>query len=547
MTFRQIVLSILTALVLLVSAGPALVGSLEQQQISDRLELYQTDMMLQASELKVAAGDEQLVPVQSILIGQSPLESGLKAYQSTRQTAAKNLQRLQTQLAQLRANIGVVADDALAGGSAMQQLQMLQTQFSQVQGNLVTQQALLNQLDLQIGVLQAAQGDVSTAQQTWMTLLNPVTSEQQASEQQEAIALLNQADPAKATAAVLQGLWAEPGVIAPDAAAKINQQLTGWFRDRTLRRLYELQGDTVALTALQQARQTAAQQVTTKLALIGVGPLLGCLIGGGLLIFAIVQRFVMREKAVLAEPQAKTWEVAWNWEITWQVIVVGFFFVGQLVIPILFQLFKPQLAQVGSSVGLVAGRFTAVSTLIVYGLMAAGAIGVLYASIKEYGPLANGWFRIKFQEFWWLWGLGGYLVAVPLVIGVSIANQTLWQGRGGSNPLLQTVLEEGDGVALGVFFFTAAIAAPLFEELFFRGFLLPSLTRYTSTWGAIALSSLLFATAHLSVSEILPLTVLGIVLGFVYSRTNNLLAPMMVHSLWNSATMLGLLVLGSSV
>ncbi|MEB3233567.1 MAG: type II CAAX endopeptidase family protein [Leptolyngbyaceae bacterium] len=547
MTFRQIVLSILTALVLLVSAGPALVGSLEQQQISDRLELYQTDMMLQASELKVAAGDEQLVPVQSILIGQSPLESGLKAYQSTRQTAAKNLQRLQTQLAQLRANIGVVADDALAGGSAMQQLQMLQTQFSQVQGNLVTQQALLNQLDLQIGVLQAAQGDVSTAQQTWMTLLNPVTREQQASEQQEAIALLNQADPAKATAAVLQGLWAEPGVIAPDAAAKINQQLTGWFRDRTLRRLYELQGDTVALTALQQARQTAAQQVTTKLALIGVGPLLGCLIGGGLLIFAIVQRFVMREKAVLAEPQAKTWEVAWNWEITWQVIVVGFFFVGQLVIPILFQLFKPQLAQVGSSVGLVAGRFTAVSTLIVYGLMAAGAIGVLYASIKEYGPLANGWFRIKFQEFWWLWGLGGYLVAVPLVIGVSIANQTLWQGRGGSNPLLQTVLEEGDGVALGVFFFTAAIAAPLFEELFFRGFLLPSLTRYTSTWGAIALSSLLFATAHLSVSEILPLTVLGIVLGFVYSRTNNLLAPMMVHSLWNSATMLGLLVLGSSV
>ena len=93
---------------------------------------------------------------------------------------------------------------------------------------------------------------------------------------------------------------------------------------------------------------------------------------------------------------------------------------------------------------------------------------------------------------------------------------------------------------------TAAIAAPVFEEILFRGFILPSLTRYMSTWGAIALSSFIFAAAHLSVSEILPLMILGMVLGFVYTRSKNLLAPMMVHSLWNSATMAGLFILGSS-
>ncbi|NEQ95639.1 MAG: CPBP family intramembrane metalloprotease [Cyanothece sp. SIO2G6] len=533
MTGRQIVLSILTAIVLLVSAGPALLGSLEQQQISDRLELYQTDMMLQASELAVAAGEDQFVPVQSILIGQSPIETGLKAYQDNRQTAEKNLERLQAQAVQLQTNMDEGADADLVAANALQQLQVLQTQLNQVQGNIQTEQTLLHQLDLQIGLLQVAQGNEVAAQRTW-----------------EGLEQLNDDDPVKAIATiatVLQGLWAEPVAIAPDAEAQINAQLTGWFRDRALTRLYELQGNTTALTALQQTRQTTAQQVVTKLALIGVGPLLGCLIGGGLLIFAIVQRFVSRDKAILAEPQAKTWDTPWDWEITWQVIIVGFFFVGQLVIPIAFQLFKSQLALLGSSLGLVAGRFTAVSTLFVYLLMSVGAIAILYTSIKEYAPLAKGWFRVKLREFWWLWGLGGYLVAVPLVIGVSIINQIIWQGRGGSNPLLQTVLEEGDSLALGIFFLTAAIAAPLFEELFFRGFLLPSLTRYMSTWGAIAISSLLFATAHLSVSEILPLTVLGMVLGFVYSRTNNLLAPMMVHSLWNSATMLGLLVLGSSV
>ncbi|MGK7889301.1 MAG: CPBP family glutamic-type intramembrane protease [Leptolyngbyaceae cyanobacterium] len=530
MTGRQIILSILTALVLLVSAGPALVGSLEQQQISDRLELYQTDMMLQASELALTTGDDQLVPVQSILIGQSPIDNGLKAYQENRQTAEKNLERLQTQIAQLQTSMGAIADDALATANGLRQLQTLQTQLNQAQGNLQTEQTLLNQLDLQIGLLQAVQGNVVAAQRTWEDL-NP----------------LSQDDQIKTAAGVLQGLWADPVAIAPNTETQITAQLTGWFRDRALSRLYELQGNTTALTTLQQSQQTTAQQVATKLALIGIGPVFGCLIGGGLLIFAIVQRFVSRDQAILAEPQAKTWDIPWDWEITWQVIIVGFFFVGQLVIPISFQLFRPQLALLGSNLGLVAGRFTALSTLLVYLLMSAGAIAVLYVSIKEYAPLAKGWFRIKFQEFWWLWGLGGYLVAVPLVIGVSILNQVIWQGRGGSNPLLQTVLEEGDGLALGVFFFTAAIAAPLFEELLFRGFLLPSLTRYVSTWGAIALSSLLFATAHLSVSEILPLTVLGMVLGFIYSRTNNLLAPMMVHSLWNSATMLGLLVLGSSV
>jgi hypothetical protein len=102
-------------------------------------------------------------------------------------------------------------------------------------------------------------------------------------------------------------------------------------------------------------------------------------------------------------------------------------------------------------------------------------------------------------------------------------------------------------VALLIFFSTAAIAAPVFEEIIFRGFLLPSLTRYFPVWIAIVLSSLLFSIAHLSLSEVLPLTALGLVLGIVYTRSRNILASMIVHSLWNSGTLLSLFVLGSGV
>jgi len=109
---------------------------------------------------------------------------------------------------------------------------------------------------------------------------------------------------------------------------------------------------------------------------------------------------------------------------------------------------------------------------------------------------------------------------------------------------LQLALESRDSIALGIFFFTAGIAAPFFEEFLFRGFLLPSLTRYIPVWGAILASSLLFAVAHLSLSEVLPLTALGIVLGIVYTRSRNLLASMLLHSLWNSGTLLSLFILG---
>ncbi|MFM7277814.1 MAG: type II CAAX prenyl endopeptidase Rce1 family protein, partial [Microcystis aeruginosa] len=51
--------------------------------------------------------------------------------------------------------------------------------------------------------------------------------------------------------------------------------------------------------------------------------------------------------------------------------------------------------------------------------------------------------------------------------------------------------------------------------------------------------------AHQNLSEVLPLTVLGCVLGFVYTRSKNILSSMLVHSLWNGGTLLSLFLLGS--
>jgi membrane protease YdiL (CAAX protease family) len=63
-------------------------------------------------------------------------------------------------------------------------------------------------------------------------------------------------------------------------------------------------------------------------------------------------------------------------------------------------------------------------------------------------------------------------------------------------------------------------------------------------WGAIALSGFMFAVAHLNIADIIPLSVLGMVMGFVYWRSGNLLSSMLLHCLWNSGSFFALIALG---
>lgn len=66
------------------------------------------------------------------------------------------------------------------------------------------------------------------------------------------------------------------------------------------------------------------------------------------------------------------------------------------------------------------------------------------------------------------------------------------------------------------------------------------------TSAAIFASSLAFGVAHLSIRDLPVLTALGCLLGAVYVRSRSLLAPMMVHGLWNSTVLTLLFALTAS-
>jgi uncharacterized protein len=515
-SLRRILLGVLTVFFLLQLVS-SLIATIDRPQIQGKFELYQTNLVLVASEWKPTDDAEGLGAVQKAIVGTDFLKLATEQYQTARETDVQSIDKLNRSLADL----ATVATD-----------EKVELQTDLINKTISSAQLEIDKLDLRIGILQAARKQPDRAIKTWQKVVT--TSQQSIS---------------KNVAASLIDLWREPSGInkntAPQIEAEITSNFDGWFRDRIQERLYTDLGDNTELAQLEQTEQLKSKNALIKLVANTVPRILIGVSGVGLIIFFTI-RFIIRLiqqradrsiSAILLENINTPWSSPWNWEIVWQVFIVGFFFFGQFLLPILFSKFvKP---------GILTTQGQGVYVFTSYILMASLAISVLYLSIKSYFPLPPDWFKFNWKSNWVLWGIGGYLVATPIVIVVSLINEKIWQGQGGSNPLLQIVLEGKDSIALLLFFLTAAVAAPLFEEFLFRGFLLPSLTRYVPVWAAIGISGLLFGIAHLSLSEIIPLTTLGIILGIVYVRTRNLLAPMLLHSLWNSTTLVSLYILGS--
>ncbi|MES2300106.1 MAG: type II CAAX endopeptidase family protein [Pseudomonadota bacterium] len=77
------------------------------------------------------------------------------------------------------------------------------------------------------------------------------------------------------------------------------------------------------------------------------------------------------------------------------------------------------------------------------------------------------------------------------------------------------------------------IAAPLCEEFIFRGLIFGGLRRSMGMLPAIVMSAAVFAIVHPPLS-MLPVFVVGLCTAFVYERSKSLLAPMLVHALYNA-------------
>jgi uncharacterized protein len=518
-TIERIILGLLSLLVGLVVAS-SLISSWSEPQVQGRLSRAQSDLLLQAS-----GNPSDLPPLlYNALVDKEVLSVATKQYEGSRKAARDTVDDLRHQVKESRLHPT--------------------SQIQSLDGKLQAAQTDLQKINLELGLLQAVQKQPAAAQQRWQQIGRDLP--------ESGIAT---------TADTLDRLWGN-GTVVPEVAEQVLQKnLQGWFRTQGLKKLYS--DNPEKLQSLAQEESSMAKEALYRLTAItvlrGGAVLLGLVLALGLLVrkFWQLRRPLPLDGAVVkiesrslslskvfgidSHGDGESLVVPWDFKVIWKVLL-SFFLIGQLILP---QFLAILVSVSGLSLATAPLWQKACFVLVSYGLLAISVTVALRLFIAPYQPLAAGWFNWTGKKNWLFWGLGGYLVANPIVLPVLALNDKLWNGQGGSNPILSVVLESKDTLSFLLLSLTASVAAPLFEEYLFRGFLLTSLTRYISGWQAIAVSALIFATAHLSVSEILPLTALGMVLGYVYQRSGSLLAPMLLHGLWNGSSMLTLYLLAS--
>jgi uncharacterized protein len=528
MKLNQPILVGLTFLVSVMMSSFLLMSWIEPQPQS-LLNLYQSDLLLHASEgqrLQEATGAD--TSLSQSLLGKSPVQDALKQYQTVLKSAQRDYDSTEKRQPALPEQ-GNATSPMTKGAS-----------------QLIAKGALVDELHLRIGLLNAKIDQVQAARQEWQALLDAPKG---------STSLQTKVPTAK----VLLGLWSDPPQILPNAERLLQTQLKGWFRFVALSKLYDLQQRPDAVIELGITEQQIASRAIGNLVLIVALPVFGMLIGVGILLIWAVRLYLKRRKRVAqgqevsgdvlvggednAEQQELKSSVVWPLETAWQGMVLwfaAFFLMSNVVLPVAIGLFPIPPAMLGSA------RVQAYAALGNYVILMGVGYGIVQFTLSPYIQNAFRWLSIRWRSNWLTWGLGGYFAVLPIVSLVALLNQRLLQDKGGGNPILEIILGSKDTSTIALLWFMVAVLAPLFEESLFRGFLLTSLVRHLASWQAIAISGFVFALAHLNLADLLPLTVLGMMLGFVYLRSQNLLASMLLHGLWNSGSFIGLLILGSA-
>jgi membrane protease YdiL (CAAX protease family) len=85
-----------------------------------------------------------------------------------------------------------------------------------------------------------------------------------------------------------------------------------------------------------------------------------------------------------------------------------------------------------------------------------------------------------------------------------------------------------------------AVLGPLVEELFYRGALFSPMRRRHGVIGVVAVTSALFALAHVQWQMLLPIGIVGIALGVLRSESGSLWPSALMHGIFNGLTLISL-------
>ena len=148
-------------------------------------------------------------------------------------------------------------------------------------------------------------------------------------------------------------------------------------------------------------------------------------------------------------------------------------------------------------------------------------------------------------------GMICYLAIMPFVMIASLIYMQILTKFGidvGHQPVIEILVDpmRPTWIQLTIVLL-AVISAPLIEELFFRGLMLPLALGRMSPLLAVLFVSILFAAIHMHLPALVPIMVLAIGLSAGYIATGSMVVPIVAHATFNTVSISVLILMKDAI
>ena len=164
-------------------------------------------------------------------------------------------------------------------------------------------------------------------------------------------------------------------------------------------------------------------------------------------------------------------------------------------------------------------------------------LGVFFIALR---PKKLSWSEVGIKRFTVKdWKIIVILSVILMVGAVIIIVLTSFIGNSWENSKTEAIQQNVTFITVLIAFISAAVISPIYEEIFYRGFIYRWLRTRIGFIGAILLSSIIFTIVHIPTYNVMPVNFFsGIIFALAYERTNSIWPSVIIHGLTNGIMVL---------
>ncbi|MFD1032525.1 CPBP family intramembrane glutamic endopeptidase [Metaplanococcus flavidus] len=150
-------------------------------------------------------------------------------------------------------------------------------------------------------------------------------------------------------------------------------------------------------------------------------------------------------------------------------------------------------------------------------------------------PRGQSWKTVGLQPFAMReWRLIGLWTIVLIVVSIVLVIAMSFLGIGTENNKTESLQSQMTLLNFVIGFVSAAIISPIYEEIFYRGFLYRFFSSRYGVWSGMITSSIIFTVVHIPTFNTLPVNfVSGLIFSWVYHKTGSIIPSILIHGIFN--------------